>query len=684
MMSAIAAQEVSWSLAEAVHRQTEGNPLFVQEVLRYLAEEGLVHREDGHWQRTTTLEEHIPEGLRDVIGKRLSRLSENANHVLSVASVIGREFRLDVLQRVAALGEDEVIGALEEASDRAVVEQRPIPGAVGFRFTHAFFRQTLYEEIFVPRRIRLHQQVGRALEEIYGRRLDEHAAELAEHFSQSTEPGDLVKALRYSELAAGRAMQVFAYAEAVRHLEQALRTQDVLDPDDQAKRCDLLLREAEAMLPLEDPGQIATGVAEEAFTLAEALGDRARAGRASILALEGLWRSVRGGLEGPERHPIVQRWQTRADEQTQDGTTDRVYADIYLGLAGFGGRAPALAHRFLRRAVEGARQQRDTSLRFAAAGAAAARLNALRDRPLLEEIAHEIPGWGRGGARGYDLILCLEYGGCVLLECGDRVGAEALWRELEELAARTRDASMAISAAFGPRMLLVMDGRLEEAIAHGADTAARARETGVAFVPVTPWRALAYLGRLTTADLEGFPASSRPLQAARAHLLADLGLHAEARAICERFGDLTSPDDESGTHVLTGLFAAAVLGGDLHTIRGLLPRLAPLADRLIIGGASVPGSVGRFLGAGAALLGQTADARAFYETAIVTCARVRHRPELALALAHLGLAELLLAGSTVEQVDAQEHLDKAIEELRVMKMQKALERALRHKGLLHA
>jgi hypothetical protein len=61
---------------------------------------------------------------------------------------------------------------------------------------------------------------------------------------------------------------------------------------------------------------------------------------------------------------------------------------------------------------------------------------------------------------------------------------------------------------------------------------------------------------------------------------------------------------------------------------------------------------------------------------------VRHRPEL--ALAHLGLAELLLAGSTVEQVDAQEHLDKAIEELRVMKMQKALERALRHKGLLHA
>ena len=77
MMRAIAGQEVPWSLAEAIHRQTEGNPLFVQEVLRYLVEEGLVAREGGHWQRrgATPLELQIPEGLRDVIGKRLVALS---------------------------------------------------------------------------------------------------------------------------------------------------------------------------------------------------------------------------------------------------------------------------------------------------------------------------------------------------------------------------------------------------------------------------------------------------------------------------------------------------------------------------------------------------------------------------------------------------------------------------------
>src|SRR5262249_30219994 len=151
------------------------------------------------------------------------RLSDKTNQVLSIASVIGRDFRLDTLQRVASLTEDELFNALEEATERAVVEQRQSVGAVGFRFTHAFFRQTLYEEIFIPRRIRFHQQVGKALELLYGDRIDEHAAELAEHFVQSTEPGDLQKALRFSEQAARRAMQVYAYGEAVRHLEQALR-----------------------------------------------------------------------------------------------------------------------------------------------------------------------------------------------------------------------------------------------------------------------------------------------------------------------------------------------------------------------------------------------------------------------------------------------------------------------------
>src|SRR4029077_15939103 len=131
-----------------------------------------------------------------------------------------------------------------------IVEERSSAGAVvTYRFTHAFFRQTLYEETIAPRRIRLHQQGARAPGAVYGRRLEEHAAELAEHYAYSSDPADLTKAVEYGELAAQRALSVYAYSEATRPREQALKVQEVLAPDDKAKRCDLLLALGEAMLP---------------------------------------------------------------------------------------------------------------------------------------------------------------------------------------------------------------------------------------------------------------------------------------------------------------------------------------------------------------------------------------------------------------------------------------------------
>src|SRR5207247_11094205 len=110
MMASVAQREIPWAFAELLHRQTEGNPLFVQEMLRYLVEEGLVAEQDGALQRVgdETLAGRIPEGLRDVIGKRLSRLADKTNGVLSVAAVIGREFRLDVLQNVTGLADEEM------------------------------------------------------------------------------------------------------------------------------------------------------------------------------------------------------------------------------------------------------------------------------------------------------------------------------------------------------------------------------------------------------------------------------------------------------------------------------------------------------------------------------------------------------------------------------------------------
>ncbi len=165
--------------------------------------------------------------------------------------------------------------------------------------------------------------------------------------------------MRYGELAAQRALSVYAYGEAARHLEQALEVQEVLDPDDHSKRCDLLLALGEAMLPLEDPVRVSATVGTggvRAGRSARRLGPR-RAGRHP--GLESLIRST-GSTPRLAGVPEFQEWAARADRCAQPGTAQRVYADIYQGLAQIGARPAAAGHVFLRRAVEGALTLDDT------------------------------------------------------------------------------------------------------------------------------------------------------------------------------------------------------------------------------------------------------------------------------------------------------------------------------------
>lgn len=328
MLSDIAGQDVPRALADAVHRQTEGNPLFIQEVFRNAAEEGLLRREGGQWVaiNADSLIAQIPEGLRDVIGKRISRLSESCNRLLSMAAVIGRDFAVDVLQAVASVSEDELLTALEEAMRVSVLEEQPQAREVRYRFTHAFFRQTLYEEMIAPRRLRLHRQVAQALEAHYATRLEEHAAELADHFSHSSNEDDLQKAVRYSELAAQRAAFVYAHSEAVRLLEQALQVQEVLDPNDAAKRCDLLIALMRSLLSAGEPQRVTETVAPEAFELAERLGD---AGRAAAVCSRAIWGiTYHNFLAVPVTAPEFRLWIERIDRYAAPETAERAFADL--------------------------------------------------------------------------------------------------------------------------------------------------------------------------------------------------------------------------------------------------------------------------------------------------------------------------------------------------------------------
>ena len=647
-------------------------------------------RQDGRYVAQGDAAVNIPEGLRDVVGKRLSRLSDKTNQALAIAAVMGRDFRLDVLQIVAGLPEEELYTALAEAVERAVIEERSGIGvAVAYRFAHAFFRTTLYEETIAPRRIRLHQQVARALETVYGRRLEEHAAELSEHYSYSSNPEDLKKAVEYGELAAQRASQVFDYGEAERHLQQALKVQEVLDPDDKRRRLDLLMPLIDSMLPQENPSRVVDSLAGSAFDFAVEREDNLRAARVAVRACEAMFRSSSMwaiadiGMLTP-----LKEWADRALAYAPAGSTELIYAEAYIGIITIAFGRPSEGHEHLRRAAALATDVEDNGAFFASAGTAVRYLNALRDRELVSKFADLILSRTHNQIRALDLFECLMNAGIRVMERGDRPGAEAAWQEAATLAGHSRDLTVNVAASGFAICLDFMDGRLEESLDLISAMEDRAREAGVRGVatsssatvsPVLRAIMLSHLGRDMRPILATTNEQTRPGLSQRALVLAMLNEFSEVAPIVQRFGDIGSAADETASGILFALFHACVLCGDTETVAAVAPRFAPLAGELKSVGWT---TVGRVLGDAALLLGKPGEARGFYDRAVEVCANVRHRPEL--ALTRLSLAELLLEHHPDERDTAIEHLDFAIAELRDMKMQPALERALRHRGLLKA
>ena len=683
MLESITREEVPWGLAEAVHRQTEGNPLFVQEVVRYLVEEGLISREGGQW-KATQLEMSIPEGLRDVVGKRLSGLSQKCNRILSIASVIGREFRLAVLQQVAGVTESELFAILREAKGAAVVEERSTVGAaVTYRFAHAFFRQTLYEEMIAPERIRMHQQVAQALEEVYKDRLEEHASELAEHFSYSSDSANLAKAVGYGEMAAQRAMSVYAYGEAVRLLEQALKVQGILDPDDKAKRCDLLLALGDALMEAGEPRRVLDVELPEAFSLAEAIKDDIRASRACALAMLALIYFAAGvGLQSPE----AAQWAERADHYAKPDTTERVLADIALAGVKSANRqyGEAIAQR--RRALELARRLGDLEILWWAMGFSLSSLPLIHHGEERRRIAEEMTTMSRAGVKPAVLSYALGHLINYFIARGERERAVEVLDEYKRMVEQSGQVNFQIASMSYDASLTAMDGNLEDAREMSRGTAIRGNEVGLPLF-AAPWaantglRPRLFLGRADTFLTRGLAAADFGF---RVLGLAYLGRDAELAEVLDqhvvkRPGIGTIEDETPGNFDVWSL-EAAVVTGNRQVAELLLNRLAGAG--ICTTGFFYPTCVSRHLGGAAALLGRPEEARNHYQEAIRVCTEMRFRPEL--ALTRLQLAELLLEHYPGEKKEALEHLDFAIKEFREMKMQPSLERALRHKEILGA
>lgn len=225
-------------LVRSIHAQTEGNPLFLREIVRYLRERGLLSADAPRQGLPEAL--RIPEGVREVIGQRLNLLSPACNEVLRIASVIGRQFSLDVLLRAAgAEGRDAVLPAIEDALDARLVEELR-PGQ--YQFTHTLMRMTLHDELRAGERRRLHQSVGEAIEALHHADLDAVSPDLARHFHLAASGRDADRAIDYAIRAGERADAVLAFEDAVGFFQIALDLMQQQDRSEPRGLGGLLLR----------------------------------------------------------------------------------------------------------------------------------------------------------------------------------------------------------------------------------------------------------------------------------------------------------------------------------------------------------------------------------------------------------------------------------------------------------
>jgi len=236
-LQATVGRDVDASLVDAINSAADGNPFFVSEVARLLVSDDRL--EQGTDSARTNWILQIPESVRDVVGRRLDQLSPDCNAVLATASVIGRVFTLNLLGYVSHHSTDELLDLLDEAENAQIIVAGNSFGQ--YQFRHAFIQQTLYDELSTSRRLRLHGQVGRAIESAHADTLAPRSGELAHHFSNSPTGENVDKAVNYNLMAGDRGRTQFAWEAAIHHYQQALHLLDDQQHPDERLRCETLL-----------------------------------------------------------------------------------------------------------------------------------------------------------------------------------------------------------------------------------------------------------------------------------------------------------------------------------------------------------------------------------------------------------------------------------------------------------
>ena len=585
-------------LAQAIYQETEGNPFFVREVLRHLAESGI----DGQ----PVVELGIPEGVREVVGRRLARLSKETNDVLRVASVVGTAFEVPVLQEAEKLDEEQLISALEEATQARLIVDAP---GNRYRFAHSLVRHTLYESLSAARRVRLHMRVGEAIESVHALHLDEHMPALVHHWSRAAAPrAETARAVGYALRAGDLAQAQLAHHEAAAYYRQGLELLEA-DGGDDAQRAKLLVLLGEAQHRMGDPGYRATVL--EGARLAERIGDAYGLARAALAGYRGLWTMSLG----------VDR--------------ERVAA-LEAALRGWEGREDLVRARLLANlAVE--LMFVDRPRRLALSDEALAVARRLGDLPTLGRVllSRIAAIWEPGALAerrahvGELLVLAVDlgdpfvkvwaelYGFETAMEVGEIDEADRLLAEAQRTALEVERA-LRWFAEFPRAGRALFAGRVEE-----ADTLAReALEIGRTTQPLNEFRIIYGVQRfeirleqdrleeVLPALVEAAGSGIAESRAMLAQAYCELGRLDDAREVFDPLMAVLPDMPPDPNWIIAVIRSAAVCAdlGDRVAAGRLYPLLAPYADRTAGNGVIWLGSVAHYLGVLATTLERFDDA----------------------------------------------------------------------------
>jgi eukaryotic-like serine/threonine-protein kinase len=618
------------ALADAVCRESEGNPYFTEEIIRHLVDSGVLSWRDGRW--VTRIREGeglgIPRGVREVVSHRLEKLPAETLELLSTAAVIGREFDVQILTHVAGLEAGAVLERLQAALDGAIVRQAASePGR--YVFAHGATRDALYDDLPAPRRCQLHTAAGEALEELYEDRIESHLSQIAHHFASAAPQGDVAKAADYAWWAGERAAATYAYEDAVSLFETALRLFDTF-PEVPQRRCDLLLALGDARWR-----------AGEAEGARKTFGEAASAARE--LALNDHYaRAALGYGGGQGGFSITDRGDERLVAMLDEALEALPARDSAL-------RVRVLARQALELRCKGSLEDADR-----ASAEAIEMAERVGDTKILLLAMHSRQ-WSTLGpdrideaiAAGEEMVRLarivgdrdMEFEGhhlrlIALAQLGDFRAVDEEIAACERLAGELRQPRYLWQTAAFRAMRALMRGRYKESerLAQTAlSIGQRAAQRELATVVFSGHSFLSRwmdgsLEKLSDADREVAARQGQAWQSVYVLLLTEIGQIDKARAA---FAKLTADRDalRHGSDWLMSictLSVAAIAIGDREAASTLYELLAPYADRctLFLAGAGCLGFNHAFLGFAAAAAARHQDAVRHFELALARNAEI--------------------------------------------------------------